>query len=109
MWLSTMPAQRAGVFRFRVETWTTAQLSHLPSQKLHNRTVLGFATRSGKTSSPPVSLDFGDTEQSRHCNGQWVEIVGDDVLDDGFVANRSRADLFTTQSPGGERIPIRGV
>lgn len=33
----------------------------------------------------PVSLDFGDVEQSRYCNSQGVEIVGDDVLYDGFV------------------------
>ena len=33
----------------------------------------------------PVSLDFGDTEQSRYCNSQGVEIVGDDILYDGFV------------------------
>ena len=33
----------------------------------------------------PVSLDFGDAEQSRYCNSQGVEIVGYDVFDDGFV------------------------
>jgi hypothetical protein len=52
MWLINHAAPTLGCSDLGPKPWTTAQLSHVPSQKLHNRTVLGFAAESGKTSSP---------------------------------------------------------
>ena len=52
---------------------------------VEERRVRGTEERALIDGRLPVSLDFGDTEQSRYCNSQGVEIVGDDILYDGFV------------------------